>query len=390
MEGLLITFSHRSLQEFLGSFNFTKNLDSGEKITAMVAPDEESPVFMVNPLFLHFCLWFVLSSQTNFTFEAKDNVHRKLLAYTTRRLGSSQVDLESIGELFPALDMKQTRDSLSAQFYQSLIKALDKPKHLIMNVSHDINSILLALGTSLRTLESITLYDKSSTNHVLHYHKLAALHESLSLNVILEDGEVEKDLRKVLRRCSTLDVHPAVFIFAKRDSDEILDMSTYLREDISKFYLLNERDLLKLMSQNSDDLYCPHLTNFVVANAELHESVLFSLNEAAEKNFLPKLTHLSFVGCKGLAGKLLVLFQSEHFSLTHLDLRQSELSNDDLRALSARNKLGRIQLSTLALSQCPEELQLAILFENVWSQLSCLVLHCLTQSGCIELSECVK
>ena len=65
-EGLLITFSHRSLQEFLGSFNFTKSLTLGESITNMVALDDQSPVFMVNPLFLHFCLWFLLSNQTDF------------------------------------------------------------------------------------------------------------------------------------------------------------------------------------------------------------------------------------------------------------------------------------------------------------------------------------
>ena len=66
VDGMIVTFSHRSLTEFLGSFNFVLNLASGEEITAMVALDSESPVFMVNPLFLHFCLWFLSENQTDF------------------------------------------------------------------------------------------------------------------------------------------------------------------------------------------------------------------------------------------------------------------------------------------------------------------------------------
>ena len=64
-----------------------------------------------------------------------------------------------------------------------------------------------------------------------------------------------------------------------------------------------------------------------------------------------------------------------------MDLRYTELNDDDLRVLSACNKSGKIQLTTLALSQSPEELNLAMVFENVWKHRTSLALHRITQFG---------
>ena len=303
-EGLLITFSHRSLQEFLGSFNFTKSLTLGESITNMVALDDESPVFMVNPLFLHFCLWFLLSNLKDFYLEGKDDVCEKLKKYITRRLGRAQVDFVSMGELFLALDMKHTKDKLSVQFYQSIIAALDTPKHLLINTANDIHSILSAMGASLRTVKSIVLRHKDDTNGALGCSKLVPWQNSSEMNVIVEGGVLQEVLHKVLWHCCKLDIHPVVFIFPESHSCKKLDISTVLREDISKLYLMSEQGSLLLVSQNSDDLFCPYLTDVRLVNTEVHESILSSLNEVVDKGFMETLTHMSFISCKGLMGKL--------------------------------------------------------------------------------------
>ena len=274
-----------------------------------------------------------------------------------------------MGELFPALDMKQTKDKLSVQFYQSIIAALDTPQHLIIKTANDIHSILSAVGVSLRTVKSIVLQHKDDTNGALDCCKLVPWQNSSEMNVIVE-GIMEEVVRKVLWHCCKLDIQPAVFIFAESHSCKKLDISSVLREDISKLYLMSEQGSLGLVSRNSDELFCPVLTEVHLVNTKIHKTILSSLNEVVDKGFMETLTCMSFISCKGLMGKLHLLFHSTRFPLTHLDLRYTKLNDDDLHVLSACNKSGKLQLTTLALSQCPEKLKLDPLFENVWKHLT--------------------
>ena len=68
---IFVTFPHMTIQEFLGSFWFVCRLCSGENLEAILGSDCKTPVFLTNPLFLQFCLWFLQSSDEYFTFERK-------------------------------------------------------------------------------------------------------------------------------------------------------------------------------------------------------------------------------------------------------------------------------------------------------------------------------
>ena len=55
---IFVTFPHRSIQEFLGAFFFVCMLDTGRELESLLGSDREKAIFMTNPLFLKFCLWF--------------------------------------------------------------------------------------------------------------------------------------------------------------------------------------------------------------------------------------------------------------------------------------------------------------------------------------------
>ena len=57
---IVITFSHRSVQEFLGALFFIFSLNEGETVPNLLGSNQKS-IFFTNPLFLHFCLWFLYS-----------------------------------------------------------------------------------------------------------------------------------------------------------------------------------------------------------------------------------------------------------------------------------------------------------------------------------------
>ena len=69
---VFVTFVHRSLFDFLGSFYLVMKLSEGEKLENLVdLNDIESIPFAVDPFFLQFCLWFVNSNQTFVSFPDK-------------------------------------------------------------------------------------------------------------------------------------------------------------------------------------------------------------------------------------------------------------------------------------------------------------------------------
>ena len=66
---IYVTFPHRTIQEFLGAFCFIMMLSEGESIESLLSSDSKEPIFLTNPLFLHFCLWFLCSGQKYCTFK---------------------------------------------------------------------------------------------------------------------------------------------------------------------------------------------------------------------------------------------------------------------------------------------------------------------------------
>ena len=82
---ILITFAHRSIQEFFGAFFFVYLHIKGKYIDDGLWSSTE-PTFMTNPLFLHFCFWFL-----------SDRCWRKY---------------------FPVCDMKTTCNALYAYFLE--------------------------------------------------------------------------------------------------------------------------------------------------------------------------------------------------------------------------------------------------------------------------------
>ena len=59
---IYVTYPHRSLEEFFGSFGFIQDLADGKSVDDILDSDCERPIFMVNPLVLRFTLWFLSSS----------------------------------------------------------------------------------------------------------------------------------------------------------------------------------------------------------------------------------------------------------------------------------------------------------------------------------------
>ena len=90
---ILIAFAHRSIQEFLGCFCFIQKLTDGSSIDSLLGVDCQEPIFMVNPLFLHFCLWLLYCSEKYVSFQNKESTCETLKSFMQERIDCTQLHI---------------------------------------------------------------------------------------------------------------------------------------------------------------------------------------------------------------------------------------------------------------------------------------------------------
>ena len=85
---ILITFAHRSIQEFFGAFYFILSLSERKSMVSLLGGDCEKPIFLTNPLFLEFCLWLMHTPDlTSFPWAVEERTPSNLHCRKNRQPG---------------------------------------------------------------------------------------------------------------------------------------------------------------------------------------------------------------------------------------------------------------------------------------------------------------
>ena len=119
---ICVTYAHRSLEEFFGSFGFLQALNDGQSVEDILGSDCEKPIFMVNPLVFRFILWFLSSS--DFDFLRKGKGYDKFTSYVAERIDSKVLDPDEIRRRYYAIDILEHS---TTQFFHD---TLNKCKHV--------------------------------------------------------------------------------------------------------------------------------------------------------------------------------------------------------------------------------------------------------------------
>ena len=124
---IYITFPHQSLREFLGAFYFVGSLAKDDKSKSSGATDDNGPIFLINPLFLRFCLW-ILKDEKYQIFKNSSKIYNSLVTHSVGILNNKQLNTNQIAELFPALDIESAsfrKDKLHCQFLKDILARCD-------------------------------------------------------------------------------------------------------------------------------------------------------------------------------------------------------------------------------------------------------------------------
>ena len=315
---ILVTFPHRTLQEFLGSYYFVLELSEGCSVESLLGSDCERARFMQDQLFLHFCLWFANGNEDLIPITHGKIVLQSLKSYIVDRIDVVQFEPEVTGRIFPACDLNlgQNRgDTLVLSFLREVFTGLTQVRHLMLLAHDSIEWILDSVGPeNLKYLSSIVIEDmncatvmpwmKSDGDSKAEATKMTWLQYVISqpsdgsLNIVIGGKDCTDIFNRIMKYFRNLDRSlSAVYLFVVQS--DTLELSSFMDAKVKKLVITNYIHChIACVNEISS---CPLLTDLCLINFHnidlvdgIRDSVMSALSRAAQTGNIPNLTHLSF------------------------------------------------------------------------------------------------
>ena len=360
-------FPHSTVRLFFGTLYFILMLDEGKSVESLVGPDSEQPVFLMNSLFLYFCLG-LLSDQNQLPLSRKEQIYQDLKGYVLRFVDYVQVDLDDVRTVFPALGYcfgDKTQNQIGSKYINDVFSACQNIKVLVHSPDFVTDQILQSMLSSLPNLNSVLLLNNKELihNEVSNEHDFWYLGEKAyggesepMLNVVFQNQSADcaedllLSLREHKRKLNVRFNHCHM-------SKPIIELGSFTKANVKQLHFYHSIYASQFLLCAGNDLViaCPQLTHLTFNEIEIEEEVLSSLSKSVHGEHLPNLKYLSFRGCEGaLQSRLGLLFEFTWPRLIHLDVSKCLLDSNDLMIIctatnsSLENKLPR--LTSLAIS----------------------------------------
>ena len=302
-----VTYAHRSIEEFFGSFGFIQALDDGQSIDDILGSNCKEPIFMVNPLVLRFCLWLLTTTEF---FGSRKVIHDKLVAYAAQRIDTHMLDTDTVDQVFLAIGIREAlhnEDSLKLEFFKQVFDKCEQVR--VFQIKPD-------------EYKYYGHYQKNEERQAFCTHVLGVLglisHSLLSKLSLLS---ISKDPAQR----SLPDVNSdALIVSIDLDSDYYLEISKILltNSDVLKrapqvsarIYFYDAVDLKILMQKHTKELhlcsggstrlsvsgefpFCPHFTHFTARSCQISNSVPAAFVKAVKEGEFPNLRRIELDYC---------------------------------------------------------------------------------------------
>ena len=278
-----LSFTHSSIEIFMGALHFVKELAD------IRLEDSPIPVFLVNPLFLYFCL-ALLSDQNFVTVPNKEAPTQKLKEFVLNKIDLVQLDLHGIASLYPALDTTTSylrEDDLALDFFLDILKSCKNTREIYMVPDLPVLRILTSVDSTSSALRLIVL---GNCKRVL-LSEVTDVFTQQDLDVVIDDQ-------------------------AGKGFDQLLEFLKTIKRSFSVYFLGGDRSKIRLDNDAR--------TTATYSRITLGKSVidtLCPLGPYGRQNNLPNVSHLTLAG-NGPKDNLKDLFQCEWNSLKQLELHE--------------------------------------------------------------------
>ena len=363
---ILVTYPHRTIEEFLGAFTFVRTLDAGATVEQLSQPNVDDSVVMTNYTFLLCCLWFLnlRCVKEYFALKSPVSIETDLKQFISNLVNFPKIDAHHLFIWYKALDIHtahERNDQLILNLFRDVLMSCDKVKHLMMN--YILLKVLIPFEEFLDLMEPVL--PQLLSIQFIHYD--ASTHLGLvedlfcpeDLNIMVTSAQ-QGGLEQVVSYCRALVHKPISLYFYLTFSPCGKQLSDYIKTGVQKVHIID--GWLKMhhpIFQQIPLPTYPSLTHLSLCGLRIDDSVLSGISTAVEKGEMPQLSHLILEGngfC--VQGKLPLFFQCQWPSLNHLNLWKCALNGNDLRVFAKGQGQGDRKLfpklNSLALSLSDE------------------------------------
>ena len=350
-----VTFPHRSVQEFLGAFYLVWMLDKGEKIDSLFVSEDRYSLFLTNPLFFQFCLWFLRCSKKYLNFEDSSRIHDILTSACLQYINTTELDTLDIAEKYPALDIEsalQTNDELRLKFLQDILVNCDK----------------------------INLIVESDTMVYMRKPYVSVGSSDILKWVLRSVGHMMKSLKLI--KCGVTEIHvnhiPQKYVVVYSKIGSALVLNVILKHcNMSGFSVHLHLDLDNPL-KSLDECISGNLKTLHIRFQHQWES---NLRHTVKGGCLKGLAYLSLIGCRSAKDISFFLFKSHLPELEQLNLLNTSLEENDFKTLSLacngeKKTIPRLKCLFLTLpNQSRSQTITEHLFALPWLSLENMLLH---------------
>ena len=293
---MYVTYAHRSLEEFFGSFGFLQALADGKSVDDILSLDSKEPIFMVNPLVLRFCLWLLATELLN----SSENIYQKLVLFAAKRIDFHILYTEAVEWVYPAMSIHDAllhKDSLKLKFLRHVLEKCQCVRVLVINdeeaemrdyeqadrvlglMSSDLLSKLICLSITGKYSDSILYQDP------------------LAISIDSTDPEnFHKYLDILLPKYNLLNRDPQVYATVNCSGSN--DLSPLMTKHIKQLHLDRRyMDSQASLFSSRKFPHCSQLTHFTITGCHIDDSVPSALTKAVHDGKLPNLKRIELFIC---------------------------------------------------------------------------------------------
>ena len=330
---ILVTFAHRSIQQFFGAFYFILMLSEGDSVNSLW--DGCSYAEKNDPLFLEFCLWFLHTSDKTFSFpESRDEARDALVDYVVR-----EADEENFGVNFPAFNVTEM-SPLLVDFVKDVLSRCTEIERLDFTTPHLVGRLLSDMKSSrIKILLVVDAYEKAQ-----RYVDPGDFCKEAELLVLIESvREPAEVLRPVMEYCERAKRRPCVYVELRENQE--LELSTMIKNGLHGLHLQCRYGRVVCKRDIPD---CQSLRHLSVHDLENDDNVLRALHKAFQSGRLPNVNYLGFPDCSFKTKDILrYLFPSGSPvpGLEHLHLEWIKLTKRDIDLIAELRNLRSLGFS---------------------------------------------
>ena len=305
----MLLFAHDSFKYIFGAYSLVQPYGPG--VLEKRLQDTVGTLLLRDPLFSHFALWFTYDG---FSSENQRKAYSKIKALIADKIDIIELDLSHICILDSTINIyfgKINKDNKILKLFEYAVSMCKNIKHLVLSSSKD--EITKRISTWHPILIKLAVIQISENTSTPLPHHLTLPTGSSQSPMIIQIGD--RDLKSLIISFDSLNKRPKLCILSPH-AQSIMDMPGSKMSKLKELHVVpNVRSTLK-----SGDLlltHCPYLTHLSLRNLQLTHDDVSSLCGSKEMGNLPKLTFLDLSG-SDVKGKLAGLFKSKWAELTHL------------------------------------------------------------------------